>query len=220
VAKLPTDLSGREVRAALERAGFVFRRQAGSHMVLRTLDSLSNSYATARAVILPRVPIHASPLRRRRIPPFTLAVIGTARSFDVRHVSSDPHPDAAHGFPEALAERRELIVDTGRHRGVDIACHKAIAFELAQRLRQHLVADPSDPSLQIGEAELAFAIERLDHQKCPFVGDALQNLMQEGLLFGRKIADCGRILHVLPRSFPTVSIEPSGAFLPVETKVC
>jgi len=35
VSKLPTDLSGREVRAALERAGFVFRRQTGSHMVLR-----------------------------------------------------------------------------------------------------------------------------------------------------------------------------------------
>jgi predicted RNA binding protein YcfA (HicA-like mRNA interferase family) len=35
VAKLPTDLSGREVRAALERAGFVFRRQTGSHMMLR-----------------------------------------------------------------------------------------------------------------------------------------------------------------------------------------
>jgi predicted RNA binding protein YcfA (HicA-like mRNA interferase family) len=32
--KLPTDLSGREVRAALERAGFTFRRQTGSHMVL------------------------------------------------------------------------------------------------------------------------------------------------------------------------------------------
>ena len=33
--KLPTDLSGRDVRAALERAGFLFRRQKGSHMVLR-----------------------------------------------------------------------------------------------------------------------------------------------------------------------------------------
>jgi HicA toxin of bacterial toxin-antitoxin, len=32
VAKLPIDLSGREVRAALERAGFVFRRQSGSHI--------------------------------------------------------------------------------------------------------------------------------------------------------------------------------------------
>src|ERR1700752_3422797 len=35
LAKLPMDLSGREVRAALERTGFVFRRQTGSHMVLR-----------------------------------------------------------------------------------------------------------------------------------------------------------------------------------------
>jgi predicted RNA binding protein YcfA (HicA-like mRNA interferase family) len=35
VAKLPADLSGRDVRAALERVGFVFRRQAGSHMMLR-----------------------------------------------------------------------------------------------------------------------------------------------------------------------------------------
>lgn len=35
MAKLPTDLSGREVRRGLERAGFVFRRQRGSHMILR-----------------------------------------------------------------------------------------------------------------------------------------------------------------------------------------
>jgi predicted RNA binding protein YcfA (HicA-like mRNA interferase family) len=33
--KLPTDVSGRELRAALEKAGFVFRRQRGSHMILR-----------------------------------------------------------------------------------------------------------------------------------------------------------------------------------------
>jgi predicted RNA binding protein YcfA (HicA-like mRNA interferase family) len=35
LAKLPTDLSGRDVRAALERVGFVFQRQTGSHMILR-----------------------------------------------------------------------------------------------------------------------------------------------------------------------------------------
>jgi predicted RNA binding protein YcfA (HicA-like mRNA interferase family) len=35
MAKLPTDLSGRELRTALERTGFVFRRQTGSHMILR-----------------------------------------------------------------------------------------------------------------------------------------------------------------------------------------
>ena len=35
MAKHPTDLSGRDARAALERAGFIFRRQSGSHMMLR-----------------------------------------------------------------------------------------------------------------------------------------------------------------------------------------
>lgn len=34
MSRLPTDLSGKEVRSALERAGFTFRRQAGSHMIL------------------------------------------------------------------------------------------------------------------------------------------------------------------------------------------
>ena len=38
MAKLPSDVSGREVRAALERIGFVFRRQRGSHMVLRRVS--------------------------------------------------------------------------------------------------------------------------------------------------------------------------------------
>jgi predicted RNA binding protein YcfA (HicA-like mRNA interferase family) len=33
--KLPTDLSGRDLRKALERIGFVFQRQKGSHMILR-----------------------------------------------------------------------------------------------------------------------------------------------------------------------------------------
>ncbi len=35
MARIPTDLSGQEVRRALQQVGFVFRRQRGSHMVLR-----------------------------------------------------------------------------------------------------------------------------------------------------------------------------------------
>lgn len=38
MSKLPRDLSGRDVRAALEKIGFIFRRQRGSHMVLRRDD--------------------------------------------------------------------------------------------------------------------------------------------------------------------------------------
>jgi predicted RNA binding protein YcfA (HicA-like mRNA interferase family) len=58
VAKLPTDLSGREVRTALERAGFIFRRQSGSHMILRRDDP------HARVVVPDHGQIRAGTLRR------------------------------------------------------------------------------------------------------------------------------------------------------------
>jgi predicted RNA binding protein YcfA (HicA-like mRNA interferase family) len=57
-AKLPTDLSGREVRAVLERAGFVFRRQRGSHMILRRDDPYS------RVVVPDHRQVRAGTLRR------------------------------------------------------------------------------------------------------------------------------------------------------------
>ena len=58
MAKLPADLSGREVRAALERAGFVFRRQTGSHMMLR------RDRPYARAVVPDHKQIRSGTLRR------------------------------------------------------------------------------------------------------------------------------------------------------------
>jgi predicted RNA binding protein YcfA (HicA-like mRNA interferase family) len=58
VARLPTDLSGREVRTALERAGFVFRRQTGSHMILRRDDP------HARVVVPDHHHVRAGTLRR------------------------------------------------------------------------------------------------------------------------------------------------------------
>ena len=58
MAKLPTDLSGREVRTTLERAGFVFRRQRGSHMVLR------RDAPYARVVVPDHKQIRAGTLRR------------------------------------------------------------------------------------------------------------------------------------------------------------
>ena len=58
MAKLPTDLSGREVRAALERAGFIFRRQTGSHMILRRDEPY------ARAVVPDHKQVRSGTLRR------------------------------------------------------------------------------------------------------------------------------------------------------------
>ena len=58
MAKLPTDLSGREVRGALQRAGFVFRRQTGSHMIPR------RNAPYARAVVPDHKQIRSGTLRR------------------------------------------------------------------------------------------------------------------------------------------------------------
>lgn len=56
--KLPTDISGRDARAALERAGFVFRRQTGSHMILR------REQPYARAVVPDHKTLRPGTLRR------------------------------------------------------------------------------------------------------------------------------------------------------------
>jgi predicted RNA binding protein YcfA (HicA-like mRNA interferase family) len=58
MARLPTNLSGRQVRAALERAGFVFRRQTGSHMILRCDDPY------ARVVVPDHAQVRQGTLRR------------------------------------------------------------------------------------------------------------------------------------------------------------
>ena len=58
MGKLPTDLSGLVVRAALERAGFVFRRQTGSHMILR------RDRPYARVVVPDRKQLRSGTLRR------------------------------------------------------------------------------------------------------------------------------------------------------------
>jgi predicted RNA binding protein YcfA (HicA-like mRNA interferase family) len=58
VARLPAGLSGRQVRAALERAGFVFRRQSGSHMILRRDDP------PARVVVPDHREVREGTLRR------------------------------------------------------------------------------------------------------------------------------------------------------------
>ena len=55
-----TDLSGRQVRAALERAGFAFQRQKGNQMLLRR-------NAPATRIIVPDHPIIRSGTLRRII---------------------------------------------------------------------------------------------------------------------------------------------------------
>lgn len=38
MTKIPTDLSGRDLVRALQKVGFVVKRQRGSHIILRRID--------------------------------------------------------------------------------------------------------------------------------------------------------------------------------------
>jgi predicted RNA binding protein YcfA (HicA-like mRNA interferase family) len=51
--KLPTDLSGDDLRGALERAGFVFQRQKGSHVILRRAEPRTRVVVPAHRRIRP-----------------------------------------------------------------------------------------------------------------------------------------------------------------------
>ena len=51
MTKLPRGLSGRQVRRALERAGFYLKRQKGSHMVLRRDSPFAQVVVPAHAGI-------------------------------------------------------------------------------------------------------------------------------------------------------------------------
>ncbi len=58
MGKLPTGLSGRQVRTALEQLGFVFRRQRVSHMILRREEPY------ARVVVPDHKQVRPGTLRR------------------------------------------------------------------------------------------------------------------------------------------------------------
>lgn len=58
MTKIPNDLSGREVCAALARIGFTLRRQKGSHMILRRDDPF------ARVVVPDHKVVRVGTLRR------------------------------------------------------------------------------------------------------------------------------------------------------------
>ena len=51
--KLPVSLSGHELRRALERTGFVFQRQRGSHMILRREDPYARVVVPDHKVLRP-----------------------------------------------------------------------------------------------------------------------------------------------------------------------
>jgi hypothetical protein len=81
------------------------------------------------------------------------------------------------------AERGERVLDARRYHGVDPPRHEPVALELAQRDREHALADPVDPPLQLGEAQRPL-LEQRDRQQRPLVGDAVEDLADLAVVAG------------------------------------
>jgi hypothetical protein len=73
-----------------------------------------------------------------------------------------------------VAERRELVVDAHRHRRSDRPAHEAVTLEGAQRLGEHLLADPGELTRDLGEPARPVG-QGGDDERHPLVGDAVED---------------------------------------------
>lgn len=128
-----------------------------------------------------------------------------------------PEPDAADSFAETFATRGQRIVDVRRNNGMDAAGDEAISLKLAKSFCKHLLADTGDPLSKVGEAKLGRGLGQLfDDEQGPFVGDALEHLVDEGLLCRLRCTWDNRRLFYTSH---TVSIERKGAYFLKESVI-
>src|SRR5919199_811097 len=114
----------------------------------------------------PRVAIFMPPTMRGRGEP-----TGALRGLGLEQlvgVQLRPLRERADRLEQRAPERSEAVLDTGRRTANALACDEPVRLELAQRLRQHLLADAADPLLQIGVTPRALP-ERVDDHDRPGV---------------------------------------------------
>ena len=96
---------------------------------------------------------------------------------DLVAVLARPRDERLDRVEQCGAERGELIVDPrrddGKHRSVD----EALAFELADREREHALADPVDLAAQFAEPARAVG-EKADDEQRPLVGDPVEDVAE------------------------------------------
>ena len=69
---------------------------------------------------------------------------------------------------QALAERRQRIIDARRHNRIDGARHEPLLFQLAQLLGQHALGHCLQPAAQLAEAQRAIDQEMIEDHALPF----------------------------------------------------
>lgn len=109
---------------------------------------------------------------------------GFAGGLDGLTVLLGPDPDTAEGLAEREAEGGEVVFDAGWDDGKDGAGDEAVGLHLAEGLGEHFLADATDEIAETGEAEAAVLGEGFDGEHGPLVGDALDDLADEGVEIG------------------------------------
>ena len=110
----------------------------------------------------------------------TLLSEGRAGLGDGFGVFFGPDPYAAEGFAQAIAEIGEAVVDVWGDDGVHGASDEAVGLHLAKGLGEHLLADVADELAEMGEADGAMLGEDVEDEHGPLVGDAGDDLADEG----------------------------------------
>src|SRR3979490_2098591 len=101
-------------------------------------------------------------------------VCGTRRD-NLAFVLSAPADQRIDRVDERLAERRQAILDRHRDRWIGGALDDAVALEVAQRDREHALADARYRAADVHEASGA-AVEQVDDEQRPFVADAVEDV--------------------------------------------
>jgi hypothetical protein len=72
--------------------------------------------------------------------------------------------------------RRERVLDARWNLRPRLAVDEAIALEHLQRLREHLLADPTDRPAHLAKAQRALLEEAHHHQRAPPAGHMVEHL--------------------------------------------
>src|ERR1700716_3002513 len=105
-------------------------------------------------------------------------VVDGTRRGDFAFVLSGPADQGNDRVDERRAERRQAILDRHRDGWVGGALEDAVAFEVAQRDREHALADVGYRAADVHEAHGA-AGQQVDDEQRPFVADAVEDVADQ-----------------------------------------
>src|SRR4030088_26893 len=105
-------------------------------------------------------------------------VVPGPRRGDFAFVLSGPADQGNDRVEERSAERRQAILDRHRDGWVGGALDDAVAFEVAQRDREHALADVGYGAADVHEAHGATGQQVEDEQR-PFVADAVEDVADQ-----------------------------------------